>query len=73
VDGYDAEILTGCTDSWRKTPRAIGEAMAETFQGDWVIAWRLKQLIAGGRAEGRGEGPFGLGEVRRAAARLMQV
>lgn len=56
VNSLDAAILGACTGEWRSPWRAIAKVIADTATSDLVLAWRLRELIAAGAIEGRGEG-----------------
>jgi hypothetical protein len=67
-DAYDELILTSCESNWKSMNYAISGVMMEAMLGDWVVAWRIRTLIARGLLEGQGSGPFGPKEVRRREA-----
>jgi Domain of unknown function (DUF1835)/Protein of unknown function len=66
LDAFDLPIIDACQGSWRDSALVVGHVLAHRATGDRVLASRVRELLARGVLEGRGdENRMGLpGQVR---------
>jgi hypothetical protein len=50
----DHELCAQCGPKWISSTSAIGNILSNLPTGDYVLAWRVRELIAAGVLEGRG-------------------
>jgi hypothetical protein len=72
IDYFDRALLSHATNNWRKVARIVGGALAESWEdsiiqvGDFVLAARVRALVAAGYLESQGD----LSEMRFSEVRL---
>ena len=55
MTAYDDSLVVECRGDWRSSTLVIAHVLANNPCGTSVLAWRIRELLAAGRLEGRGK------------------
>lgn len=69
ITAHDAEIINACSARWTASIHVVAHVFSEIPVGDFVVAWRVCELLALGTLKGRGPLTRGLNlpnEIRTA-------
>lgn len=55
LTAYDEDLVLQCRGDWRSSSLVMGHVIADNPVGTEFLAWRIRELVAAGRLEGRGD------------------